>query len=191
MTDSEYRLMTKKSLVKAQRALFDEYFSYVFTIVHGRLKGCANREDIDECVSDIFSDIFIYYDQASDFDGDLKGFISTVANRKAVNLFHKLCTEKSRYISTEGDEFNQIPDRTNVQETVEKSEMKRILLKKIEELGEPDSVIILRKYYSNMTSKEIAAEVALSPEAVRMRCGRALKKLRKLLSKEGFTLRED
>lgn len=190
MTDSEYRLMMQKSLVKAQRALFDEYFNYVFAVVYNRLKDCASREDIDECVSDVFSDIFLSYDRNSGFDGDLKGFISTIANRKAVNLFHRLVSEKSRLLPAEEDELNRIPDKTDVQEAAEASEMKRILLRKIGELGEPDSVIILRKYYSNMTSKEIAAEVALSPEAVRVRCGRALKKLKKLLSEEGFTLKE-
>lgn len=190
MTDSEYRLLMQKSEVKAQRALFDEYFCYVYAIVHRRLKGCASREDVDECVSDVFSDVFFSYDRNSGFNGDLKGLIGTVANRKAVTAFHRLMAEQSRRVSADEQELHRIPDRTDVQEAAERSELKRVLLNKIGELGEPDSVIILRKYYSNMTSRQIAAEVSLSPEAVRVRCGRALKKLRKLLSEEGFELKE-
>lgn len=190
MTDSEYSRLMKKSPAKAQRALFDEYFSYVFTIVYNKLKGCAAREDIDECVSDVFSDVFISYDNKIGLDGDLKGFIGTVAKRKAVNMFHRLSSENDRFIPTDEDELNKIADRTNIQETAENSELKRILLKKIGELGEPDSVIIMGKYYSNMTSKEIGAKVSMSPEAVRVRCGRALKKLKKMLSDEGYTLKE-
>lgn len=190
MTDSEYRRMLQASPLKAQRALFDEYFCYVFSIVYGKLKGCAAREDIDECVSDVFSDIFLGYDRNSVFDGDLKGYIGTVASRKAVNLFHKLTRERTRFVPAEESELQRIPDRTDVQEAAEASETRRILLNKIHDLGEPDSVIILRKYYSGMTSAQIAAEVSLSPEAVRVRCGRALKKLKKLLSEEGYTLKE-
>lgn len=190
MTDSEYSRLMKKSPAKSQRALFDEYFNYVFTIVYNKLKGCAAREDIDECVSDVFSDVFISYDNKIGLDGDLKGFIGTVAKRKAVNMFRRLSSENDRLIPTDEDELNKIADRTDIQETAENSELKRILLKKIGELGEPDSVIIMRKYYSNMTSKEIGAEVSMSPEAVRVRCGRALKKLKKMLSDEGYTLKE-
>lgn len=190
MTDSEYRRLLQASPLKAQRALFDEYFCYVYAIVHGKLKGCAARENIDECVSDVFSDVFLCYDKNSGFDGDLKGYIGTVASRKAVNLFHKLAREKTRFVPAEASELQRIPDRMDVQEAAEASELKRILLTKIGELGEPDSVIILRKYYAGMTSAQIAAEVSLSPEAVRMRCGRALKKLKKLLSEEGYTLKE-
>lgn len=190
MTDAEYRLLMHKSVEKAQRALFDEYFCYVYAIVSRRLKGCASREDIDECVSDVFSDVFFSYDRNSGFNGDLKGLVGTVAYRRAVTMFHRLMSEQSRRAETDEHELHQIPDRADVREAAERSEMKQVLLNKIGELGEPDSVIILRKYYSNMTSKEIAAEVSLSPEAVRVRCARALKKLRKLLSEEGFTLKE-
>ena len=55
-------------------------------------------------------------------------------------------------------------------------------MKKIEELGYPDSVIIIQKYYYNRTSRQIAAALSMKPSAVRMRCGRALKKLKKILS---------
>lgn len=190
MTDSEYGRLMKQSPAKAQRALFDEYFSYVFTIVYNKLKICAAREDIDECVSDVFSDVFISYDNKIGLDGDLKGFIGIVAKRKAVNMFHRLSSEKDRSIPTDDDELNKIADKTDIQETAENSEIKRILLKKIGELGEPDSVIIMGKYYENMTSKEIGAKISMSPEAVRVRCGRALKKLKKMLSDEGYTLKE-
>ena len=190
MTDSEYRVLMKESPDKGQRALFDEYFSYVFSIVYGKLKTCAAREDIDECVSDVFSDVFLCYDEDSGYDGDLKGFISTVASRKAVNMFHRLSSQKARFAQADDEELSRIPDNTDVQDSAEGAELKTILLEKIEELGEPDSGIILRKYYHNMTSKEIAAEVSLTPEAVRVRCGRALKKLRKKLSDEGYTLKE-
>lgn len=190
MTDSEYRVLMKESPDKGQRALFDEYFSYVFSIVYSRLKDCATIEDIDECVSDIFSDVFLSYDPCSGYDGDLKGFISTVANRKSVNMYRRLSSEKARFAPADDEELSRIPDNTDIQDTAEGSELKAILLKKIDELGEPDSGIILRKYFGNMTSKEIAAEVSLTPEAVRVRCGRALKKLRKKLSDEGYTLKE-
>ena len=58
----------------------------------------------------------------------------------------------------------------------------------IDSLGEPDSVIIMQKYYFGRSSKEISEIVSLSPAAVRVRCGRAVKRLRKTAEQSGLKL---
>ncbi len=58
MTHGEYRLLLKTESKKAQRMIFDEYYNYVYAIVHNHLRKCGSREDTDECVSDVFSDVF-------------------------------------------------------------------------------------------------------------------------------------
>ena len=58
----------------------------------------------------------------------------------------------------------------------------------IEELGTPDSVILIQKYYYDKSSKEIAEMVGINAAAVRVRCGRAMKRLRKLLDENDITL---
>ena len=63
-----------------------------------------------------------------------------------------------------------------------------VLLGKIRDLGEPDSTIILMKYYYGRSAKDIAGAVSLTPENVRVRSGRALKKLRGILEKAGISL---
>ena len=57
-------------------------------------------------------------------------------------------------------------------------------------MGIPDSDIIIQKFYYNMNSSEIADKHSMSPASVRMRCSRALKKLRELLSDEGYDMKE-
>ena len=183
MTDAEYHQMP---LPEAQRALFEEYFSYVYAIVRQKLKNDSSEEDIEECVSDVFADVFLYCDKKTEFNGDLKGMISTIASRKAVSYFHESVKKRNRYIPAEEETFSQIPDEIDIQETIEHAELKHMLRNQINALGEPDASIILHKYYDGMSSVEIAKKVSLSPEAVRMRCSRALKKLKVLLNKEGF-----
>ena len=63
MTDSRFRELLKKSPQTAHRVFFDEYYNYVYTIVFNRLRSAASREDVDECVSDVFSEIFLKYDE--------------------------------------------------------------------------------------------------------------------------------
>ena len=93
MTGTYYSKLYKKSHDKAYKALFDEYCNYVYKVVYSKLCGCGSREDIEECVSDIFAEIFFKYDTEIDYDGDLKGYIAIVANRRAINKFHSLTAE--------------------------------------------------------------------------------------------------
>jgi len=55
-----------------------------------------------------------------------------------------------------GDEvLIQISSSENIIESTEMSERNSILLDKIKELGEPDTTIIIKQYYYNMTVAEI------------------------------------
>jgi RNA polymerase sigma-70 factor (ECF subfamily) len=64
------------------------------------------------------------------------------------------------------------------------------MIRLIESLGNPDSTIILQKFYFNRSSKEIAKKLSMTSGAVRVRCSRALSRLEKLLANEGITLKE-
>ena len=69
---------------------------------------------------------------------------------------------------------------------MDRKELRTTLLKCIERLGEPDSTIIMQKYFFMRSSKEIGELVSMTPENVRVRNGRALDKLRKQLETLGI-----
>ena len=181
MKHSEYQKLPEKDKSKAQRKIYDEYLNYVYTIVFNRLRSCGSREDIDECVIDTFTDVFGSYKCKQTGSDDMKGFIATVALRKAAAYYHRLCKNTSN-VSLDDETKDTIPSTENVTESAEINETRRIFLKLIESLGEPDSTIIIQKYYYGRSSREIAEFVSLSPAMIRVRNSRALKKLRRLLS---------
>ena len=191
MTDKDYRKLFRKSPQEAQNALFDEYFSYVYTIVFNKLRSCAAKEDIEECVSDVFADIFSYFTQNSEQQNEnIKGFISTVAIRKAINMFHSIISKSGRTVSLEEGDADNIRDDTDIAHNAERAELRRTLLRLVEELGEPDSTIIIQKYYYGMNSKKIAEAVSLEPAAVRVRCSRAIRRLKDKLAELDISLKE-
>lgn len=57
VTGKKYKELRKHSEEAAYRAVFDEYSAYVYTIVYNSASS-ASREDIEECVSDVFADVF-------------------------------------------------------------------------------------------------------------------------------------
>lgn len=188
MTGTEYCKIYKKSPDNAYNALFESYCDYVYAIVYNKLRSVASREDIEECVSDIFADVFFGYNKENDNGGDMKGYIGTVAKRRAINAFHSITARQNRFSGDSEEEMNFIGDETDIEADSDMTETREILLSKINELGEPDSTIILQKYYYDRSSGEIAKLLSMKASAVRMRASRALDKLKTTLAAAGITL---
>lgn len=187
MTGREYSVLLKKSPHKAHKALFDEYCNYVYTIVYNKLNSFSH-EDTEECVSDVFAEIFFKYEDESSYQGDLKNYIGTVAKRRAIDKYRSLSYKSSRTVYIEDENFSEASDGTDIAQNTENAEMQKILLDKIDELGEPDSTIIVQKFYYNRTSEQIAKQLSMKASAVRMRCTRAMKRLKELLADADITV---
>ena len=188
MTGTEYCKLHKESPEKAYDRLFADYCDYVYAIVYNKLRSAGSREDIEECVSDIFADVFFGYDRNSRFEGDMKGYIGTVAKRRAINTFHSLTARSGRVADDAEEVFGNISDDTDIEADSDRDEARTIIIQKIAELGEPDSTIILQKYYYDRSSGEIAKMLSMKASAVRMRAARALEKLKTTLAAAGITL---
>lgn len=188
MTGTEYCILYEKSPDKAYRALFEEYCGYVHTVVYNKLRSCGTKEDIEECVSDIFADIFFNYDTSVRYSGDLQGYIGTVAKRRAINMYHSLTSKYGRTVSSDDEDFGEIKSDTDMEADSDNAELREIILGSVNALGEPDSTIIIQKFYYNRTSQEIGEMLSMKASAVRMRCGRAIKKLEKIFTKLGISL---
>ena len=74
----------------------------------------------------------------------------------------------------------QLADDVTIDSELTDEELRREVIKAVEDLGEPDSSIIFRKYYYGESSKEIAKATGLSVSNVDTRTHRALNKLRKM-----------
>ena len=188
MTGTEYSALYDRSPDKAYKKLFEQYCNYVYAIVYNKVCRIAAAEDIEECVSDVFADIYFSYDTGSEFQGDMKGYINTVASRKAINLYHRLISRSKHYTEQDDETLGRIGSDEDLVSDTERSEVQRIAMSKIAELGEPDSTIIIQKYYYDRTSGDIAELLSMKASAVRMRCKRAMEKLRQLLEAAGITL---
>ena len=58
MTDQEFKKYMERSPEECMRVVFDEYCNYVYVIAATKLKNCGTTEDIEECVSDVFTEVF-------------------------------------------------------------------------------------------------------------------------------------
>ncbi len=185
MTESELRSKIRASEEAGFRELFQQYQAYVYAIVWSRIKTVCTKEDAEECVSDIFAEIFMHFGDIR--EGSLQGYIGTLAKRRAIDMFRKHTSKADTY-SLSDDNMPEIASDDNVEEQCESASISQVLLEKIRSLGEPDATILIQKFYYDRKSEEIAAAVKLQPVAVRVRMSRALKRLRKLLDADGISM---
>lgn len=173
MGDRELIALLKKYPQRGFDALIGQYGGLLYTVVRGRLSaehfGSAQVEDI---VADTFSDFYL---NLSSYDPDrcsIKSYLCVIARNKAADILRKT-------------RINELPledaqDVLIVSDTIEDSELRADVLRAIQSLGEPDSVILIRKYYLGQATKDIASALDLSIANVDTRAHRAIEKLRKL-----------
>ena len=190
MTGQEYQELYEESPDKAYRVLLETYCDYVYAIVFNKLRSTASRADIEECVSDIFADIFFGLKSDDEHSGEIKGYIATVASRRAINEFYRITGRKMHQPDNSDEILALISSEDNIETESDNKEVSRILMGKIKELGKPDSVIILQKYYYERSSAEIAELLSMKASAVHMRASRALGKLKKSLASTGIVHRK-
>lgn len=186
MKDTELRQLMEQSVQICHRAVFDKYCNYVYAIVINVLRSCGTREDIDDCVSDVFMKIYKRFDEGLDFSDNLKGFIAAVSRNTAIDAFRKITIRNNRNVSIDDEDMDQLHSGELIVEDTEKKEQSRIIFGKIQELGEPDSTIIIQQYFYNRTAKEIAESISMTAAAVQKRSSRAKQKLRTLLTEAGI-----
>ena len=186
MTDMELRMLMAESVQKCHRVVFEKYCNYVYAIVINILRNCGSREDIEDCVSDVFFKLYKQLDANTDFSGDLKGFIAAVSRNTAIDAFRRLSNKNNRSVYIDDDTTEELRSDERIEENAEKAERSRIILGKIKELGEPDTTIIIQQYYYNRTAKEIAKSISMTAAAVQKRSSRARQKLKALLCEAGI-----
>ncbi len=177
MDDRELLRILETDPESGIRQMMQRYAALAYSIVVGRAGSAASAEDIEECVSDVFFEV---YRQRGRFDpekGTLRAFVSVVARRRAINLFRRTVREAGRRADGEPPEG----ETDSFEELLIGAEERHSLIETVRSLGEPDSQIIFRKYYFGQKSKEIASDLGMTPGAVDTRLSRALGKLRSML----------
>lgn len=186
MTDSEIAAKMASDPEQGFRMLFDEYHNYVYTIAYNILRNTASSRDIEDCVVDVMSDTMMNYDH--DNGGSLKAYIGTLAKHRAIDISRAINRKTARTLSVDDSPINEFVSDENVASNVENADIARIIMEKIEEMGPPDSEILIQKYFFDRNSTAIARVMKMNPVTVRSRCSRAVKRLKKILTELDITL---
>ncbi len=156
--------------------LIEKYMGLCYYIVKSRLEGFG-MEDVEECINDIFVEIYRNIEKIDLNRGTLKAFLSIIARRKAAKRYQALHSHQElpleETVTQKGDTFLTMETRS-------------VLLESIKKLGEPDSRIFMLKYYFGYSTKMIAAYFQLNENTVDKKVQRGLEKIKVFLREGAF-----
>lgn len=183
MNDTEWVELFESSPKQAFAFLVKEYSSLVYTIAVNRLGTVGTRQDAEDCTSEIFLEIFRSAGRFSPEAGSLKTFVSTIARRRATDAFRSLMRKTSITGPDDEEETLLIPSDDDTEREAEERAERQELWEKVRSLGEPDSAILIYRYFYRLTAAETGEKLGMNSAAVEKRCQRARKKLKALLTK--------
>ena len=185
MQDDEFLNILKTDPNTGMTLLLSQYAGLVYSVVKHKLAGQNFCDaDIEHCVADTFSEFYCDLDKFREAAGSIRAWLCVIARHNAFDRLRRYKKEAGT-LSLDAEGIAEPPDTSlSVEEELITEEFKEELLREIKALGEPDSTILLRKYYLSESSKEVAKKLNLTVSSVDTRAHRAIQKLRNLFGGE-------
>ena len=156
--------------------LMETYNKLLWVVVGGILGKVGTIQDIEECISDVFIQLWKNPQAFNQQRGSLKSYLAVIAKSRALNTYKKLTRAKIIELdeaiqSTDDDLFDYILEKDMCQE----------LYDAIQTLVEPNKEILIRRYFFDEKPKRIAENISMSIKEVENRLYQSKVKLRKKL----------
>lgn len=154
-----------------------KYSRLLWPIVSAVLKNVGSEQDVEECVADVFIDLWENPDKYDPDRGSLKTWLCMTARCKAIDRYRAL----SRH-TTAPLESAMMVGRMGMQDALLQEETKRELVAAVNALTDVERDVLIRRYYYEQKPREIAKALDLSIKQVENHLYRSRQKLRKAIS---------
>lgn len=148
-----------------------------------------NKEDSDECVSDVFWNVWNVIPPQS--PQNFRAFLGKISRNLSLNRLEKQNAQKRGNTQMDAvfEELSScIPARSDSDSITEDIVIRETLNRFLKGLPEKERLVFVRRYWYTDTIGEIAAELHMSENNVYVLLHRVRKKLKTTLEKEGVTI---
>ncbi len=181
MQDNELVELIKDDPNRGLKILMDKYMGLICTVVRDKLAAVCDDYEMESCVSEVFVDFYNNIEKYTSDKGSIKTLICVIAKRRAIDIFRKKKREFGYMYIDDDESYYEVADNMDVENDYINKELRKKLINAIKELGEPDSEIIIRKYYFGETTRQISQRLSMTISAIDTRASRALRKLREYI----------
>lgn len=151
--------------------IYEQYHEKVFRYLRSRVNNTTLAEDL---CSDVFLKIYEKIDSFDESKASLSTWIFTVARNRLTDYY------RTRRVFEEVPET--LADGSSVEEDVCSKETLDRLADALEKLDERERDIVILRFYSGLTLKEIAEKMGISYAYVKLLQNRAFVSLKEILS---------
>lgn len=163
--------------IEAFNELYNYYFPRVYNFLFVRLKDTTSTDDV---ISEVFIKVFNNLSKYNGQRGSFSTWLFRIAINQSTDYLRKI---QSRKENTWEDFFDPaIPHYEEPEAKLLINERKQELLKAMENLKERDRYILELKYWSDLSNKEIADIMDISPANVGIILFRAIGSLKKFMN---------
>lgn len=159
---------------KALDYLYETHISIAYKIVLDNLENIASKEDIEECVSDIFVSVWNNIDKYNEKIAKFKTWFSAVCKYKAIDYKRSI---KTKALSVELDE-NTLIEPVSVEDRILAEEDVCDLIEIIDDMPHIDRQIFIRRYILNEKIDDISKDLGITRGAIDNRLSRGRKTIK-------------
>lgn len=182
--DSLIISLLQKRDEQALQMIREQYGGFCFQIAY-RMTG--NREDAEECVSDMLMDVWNSVPPHQPVH--LQAYLASLVRRSAIDKYQKEHRIKrgGKQIAAALDELAEIlPSAENVESVYSSKLLTAAIQSYLDTLSAQARRVFLQRYLLAMPLQEIARENGMSLSAVKVTLHRTRKQIQEYLRKEGF-----
>lgn len=169
--ESNYISELKRKNSKALEYTYSKYVGLVYKVVFDLLKDTASRQDIEECISDIFISLWKNAVQYNDNITTFKKWLVAISKYKAIDYIRKL--RKAQEI-VELKEDTAISN-DNIEEKIIQTDDVNTIVGIIKNMSEIDRRIFFKRYILNENINNIAEYLKLPRTVIDNRLSRGRK----------------
>ncbi len=169
--ESNYISELKRRISKALDYTYSKYVGLVYKVVFDLLKNTASRQDIEECVSDIFISLWKNADKYNDNITTFKKWLVAISKYKAIDYIRKL--RKTQEV-VELKEDTAISN-DNIERKVIQTDDVNAIIGIIKNMSETDKQIFIKRYILNENINDIAEYLKLPRTVIDNRLSRGRK----------------
>lgn len=179
MQYSESELISE--IQKKNQSAFDvmitEYTKPVYYLVYNILNIGNSKEDIEECVSDVFVEAWEKIDRYDPKKGNFRKWLLMLTKYQALNYKRKLEKHPVGYL--EDYEENELPDS---QVSLLERETQQMILETIKGFNDIDRQLFIRRYFLDEPISTLMQSMNLTRSAIDNRLLRSRNKIKEALS---------
>ncbi|KUO70866.1 MAG: RNA polymerase subunit sigma-24 [Desulfosporosinus sp. BRH_c37] len=177
-SESELISEIKKRNLNAYGFLIKEYTKPVYYLTYNILNIGNSKEDIEECVADVFLEVWLKINEFNSERSNFKTWILILTKFKALTYKRKLL-KKNDAVSI--DDY-QLEEPDTVEKQIIDRETQKKLLETINSFNEKDKELFIRRYFYNEKISDIMQSLGLSRSALDNRLLRGRKRIKEVLS---------